>query len=102
MTRKANIARQFWPDFRERYGLRELKGAAEPADVLTTKWGATEFGWTAVCSEKSGGNVWCVYVQKDGKGLHTPRCSHCPGKTGVRVYATDPVIRKCQSKTHWP
>ncbi len=102
MTKKSDTARRFWPDFRERYGIRELKGSEEPHDVWTTKWGVKQFGWPATCPEKGCGKVWCVYVQKDGKGLNTPRCSHSPGKHGRKVYADDPVIRKCQSKKHWP
>jgi hypothetical protein len=101
MTKSSNISRKCWPDFLERYGENRLKDSTEPHDVLTTKWGVTQFGWPAACSKTGCEQTWCVCIREGGKGLITPRCDHSPdGK--YDVYAADLVIRTCQSKRDWP
>jgi hypothetical protein len=104
MTQTSDAGRICWPDFCERYGENALKGSVEPGDVWTTKWGVKQFGWTATCRKTGCEHIWCVYVQQGGNGLSAPKCDHSSGEKvdRVRVYADDPVIRRCQSKKHWP
>jgi hypothetical protein len=82
--------------FIEQSGITEEDGYQEPTIIRTTKWGADQFGWEAICSVCKGKS--CIYnIRQDNQGFNIPRCRHSNGTTTM-LYATNPCIARHQSR----